>query len=533
VGDPALYELGRAIVRELGWVGPLELEFAKENGSGRFFLLEVNARFPAWVYLAPAAGQNLPLTAVRLALGEDVSSFAPCRRGVMFFRSADESALSVSGLGAFTTTGTLDLVETRDLVGKSDLAGKQNPAGARDPEGRGQGSGISGLRGTVAVTGLDASSRRESGFAVLRCLRALRAEGLRLLGIAYDPYAATAYRTDMVDEIHLLPHPAAGRGRFLASLVRLREEQGVEVLIPCHEADLPALSCMAISGAAPSGSDTSTTRYGAVLPGAALSGADTAALGISCLIPREETLEGVSRLRQPDLCERLDIPAPRTHIVRTEAEARIQAAALGYPVILKATREAGRFVAHSEEELRTGYPYLKGEEAPQVIVQEYVRGEGFSVTALATPEGRFLGGAVLKKIACSHTGFAWGGVTVSRGDLLEITRSIIENLRWTGPLEVEFIEEEETGRFVLLDLHPRFSPMVSFLPEAGINLPEALVRLALGEEEEAVANRIIDYKKGWTTFRYAEDIVSDMKCFSRFSIEKEIVYHGTAHCGAL
>lgn len=109
IADPDLYELGAKIIRDLEWVGPLELEFIKETSSGRYFLVEINSRFPAWIYLGTGAGQNLPLAAVELALGREVDPFPPCRPGAVFFRGSGESSLPVSVLGSFSMTGELDL----------------------------------------------------------------------------------------------------------------------------------------------------------------------------------------------------------------------------------------------------------------------------------------------------------------------------------------------------------------------------------------------------------------------------------------
>jgi diaminopimelate decarboxylase len=58
----------RKVVRDLNWTGGAELEMVHETG-GRFWLLECNPRFPAWVHGATIAGRNLPAIMVEGATG--------------------------------------------------------------------------------------------------------------------------------------------------------------------------------------------------------------------------------------------------------------------------------------------------------------------------------------------------------------------------------------------------------------------------------------------------------------------------------
>jgi predicted ATP-grasp superfamily ATP-dependent carboligase len=59
----ALVALGRDVVRRLGLKGIFKMDFKRHAVSGRFFLLEINARFNLWHYLGAKNGVNLPRTA--------------------------------------------------------------------------------------------------------------------------------------------------------------------------------------------------------------------------------------------------------------------------------------------------------------------------------------------------------------------------------------------------------------------------------------------------------------------------------------
>ncbi|MGD1846670.1 MAG: ATP-grasp domain-containing protein [Salibacteraceae bacterium] len=85
IDDPELMAFATDLIRKTRWKGPLELELIKDT-EGNFQVLEINPRFPAWVYLANGAGQNLPARLVEAALGKTPQSEADYAVGKMFIR---------------------------------------------------------------------------------------------------------------------------------------------------------------------------------------------------------------------------------------------------------------------------------------------------------------------------------------------------------------------------------------------------------------------------------------------------------------
>jgi len=107
VADPALTEFVRATMAALQWRGPCELEVMRANDDGACHLIEINPRFPAWVYLCVGAGRNLPWAAVQLALGRSVAPLAPPDPGVMFLRHSYDQICTLADYQALTTVGEL------------------------------------------------------------------------------------------------------------------------------------------------------------------------------------------------------------------------------------------------------------------------------------------------------------------------------------------------------------------------------------------------------------------------------------------
>lgn len=88
--DQALHDASAALIRAINWRGPLEVEVMRDP-HGHYQLIEINPRFPAWIYLSAGVGRNLPLTLIQLICGETPEEFPPPKPGVMFIRHAVEN----------------------------------------------------------------------------------------------------------------------------------------------------------------------------------------------------------------------------------------------------------------------------------------------------------------------------------------------------------------------------------------------------------------------------------------------------------
>ncbi len=92
IRDQALMDLTRTFMASTHWRGGCELELIRDH-SGVYHLIEINPRFPAWVYLSAAAGINLPALLVDLSCGKRVKPRVDYELGKLFVRiSLDQIA---------------------------------------------------------------------------------------------------------------------------------------------------------------------------------------------------------------------------------------------------------------------------------------------------------------------------------------------------------------------------------------------------------------------------------------------------------
>lgn len=102
--DEKLLEISRDIVEKSHWRGGCELEFIKTKKE-EYYLIEMNPRFPAWVYLANGCGQNHAEALVKMALGEEVKPFTRYKSGKMFIRYSYDMIVDISEFEKISTTG--------------------------------------------------------------------------------------------------------------------------------------------------------------------------------------------------------------------------------------------------------------------------------------------------------------------------------------------------------------------------------------------------------------------------------------------
>jgi carbamoyl-phosphate synthase large subunit len=104
--DEKLIELARKFITVTKWRGGCELEVMLTN-DGKPYIMEVNPRFPAWIYLTAAAGQNQPASLVRMALGEYVEPFTEYEVGKIFIRYAWDLITDISEFQKISGNGEL------------------------------------------------------------------------------------------------------------------------------------------------------------------------------------------------------------------------------------------------------------------------------------------------------------------------------------------------------------------------------------------------------------------------------------------
>lgn len=85
LSDEEMIRITKNLIAKTKWRGGMELEMIKTN-TNEYYMIEINPRIPAWVYLAVGAGQNIPEALVKLAMRKDIRPYESYQVGKMFIR---------------------------------------------------------------------------------------------------------------------------------------------------------------------------------------------------------------------------------------------------------------------------------------------------------------------------------------------------------------------------------------------------------------------------------------------------------------
>jgi carbamoyl-phosphate synthase large subunit len=303
----------------------------------------------------------------------------------------------------------------------------------------------------VAVTGLAAGENPAPGVAVARSLRAGGFRG-RVIGLTFDARHTGAH-TSHFDAVHVTPPPAAGAAGFLDALRDVIRKEDVRVVVPTLDPE--ALLCAA-----------------ARVP--------LARLGARTLLPGEVAIRRIAKTQLGALARRVGFEAPRTMVVTSTATLESALRELGLPLVLKGSFADSEIAASAADAVRA-FGKLGALWGLPLLAQELITGDELDLAVLYDRAGKRVGAVPMRKLGLTSRGKAWAGVTVEAPEFIRLADGLMRALRWSGAAELEVIRERTSGALYLIEVNPRFPAWIYLTTAAGVNLPWALVRIALGE----------------------------------------------------
>ncbi len=342
----------------------------------------------------------------------------------------------------------------------------------------------------VAVTGLNAIDSPGPGVPVIRALKDSKLFDVRIIGLSYESLEPGIYMHDIVDKTYQIPLPSAGKATLLERLKYINSIEKIDVIIPNFDAELFNFIKLA---------DTLKKD-----------------LKIKTFLPTLEQFEERHKSNLPEYGKKHKIKTPYSKLIFNVKEIPSLTSEFTYPVVVK-----GKFydasIAYSPEQVATYFNKLNAKWGLPIIIQEFVHGQEVNVTAIGDGKGNTIGAVPMRKQYITDKGKAWSGISIDDQNLLKMTRKLIKSTKWKGGMELEIIKTTE-GDYYLIEINPRFPAWVYLAVGCGQNHPEALVRLALGED-------VKPYKKydiGKLFVRYSWDMIVELDEFEKISTLGEL-----------
>jgi carbamoyl-phosphate synthase large subunit len=336
---------------------------------------------------------------------------------------------------------------------------------------------------TLGVTGLNAGESPAPGVGVLRSL----AEGrttrrARRVGLAYDALDAAIYSAGLADEVFMLPYPSSDAEAFRERLLEIHARVQLDVIIPTLDAELPVFIHLA---------------------------PELEKFGIRVVLPSVEQLELRSKARLPQLGLEAGIDVPATLTVGSLDQLAAAPETIPFPFFVKGAFY-GAALTWTPAEAASAFQKAAAEWGLPIIVQAAAFGEEFNVVAMGDGEGNLLGAVPMKKLVITDKGKGWAGVTIRDAALQKLAHDFVQHTRWRGPFELEVMRSKQ-GDLHLIEVNPRFPAWVHLATSAGINLPNAVVELALGRALEPQTS----YAVGKLFIRIAWDQLASITDFEQ------------------
>jgi carbamoyl-phosphate synthase large subunit len=341
----------------------------------------------------------------------------------------------------------------------------------------------------AAVTALNNIDSPGPGIPFVRGLRESKAFDSRIIGFSYEFLEPGIYMHDHIDKSYQIPYPSAGTDSLLARLEYIHSLENIDVLIPNFDAEL-----------------FSFIRLEERLR----------KMGIAMLLPTLEQFEERHKAVLSDYGKKYDIPVPYSRSILNYNDISLLSNDFSYPLLVKG-KYYDAYVAYNISEVQFYFNKLNAKWGLPVIIQQYIKGTEVNVAALGDGKGQTIGAVPMRKTYITDKGKAWAGITLDDKNLLSMTHTLIEATKWRGGMELEVIKTNN-DEYYLVEINPRLPAWLYLAVGAGQNLPEAMVKLALGMD-------VKPYKKydiGKLFIRYSYDLIVDLKEFMNISTHGEL-----------
>ena len=336
----------------------------------------------------------------------------------------------------------------------------------------------------VAVSGLNNTDNPAPGIPVIKSLNAEH----EIIGFSYDPNEPGNYM-DMTQKTYLMPYPSLGFEELKARLLHIKEQSGIDAIIPNLDAELPLY-----------------IKYQEEIE----------ALGIKLCLPSSENFELRNKNRLDGLCEDLKMTYPKTHEISSVADLqKIVADGSEFPLMIKGNYYKAYKAFNMESAIEYFYK-ISNEWGFPVLVQDVVSGDEINFVGVGDGEGTLAGGVAMKKLTTTEIGKVWSAVTIHNERLLEIAQDFVKLTKWKGPFELEVMANMNS--VYMIEINPRFPAWVYFATEIGVNLPLMVTQIMQGQTPTPNLN----YPQNKMYVRYTGEMVTDFSGFLKLLSSKEL-----------
>ncbi len=278
----------------------------------------------------------------------------------------------------------------------------------------------------IAVTGLNTASAPEAGFGVLQSLRGNR--NYRLIGLAYQALDTGLFQAGLMNKAFIVPSPGADRESFLRRIKQIKNESGLDIIIPTIEEE--------------------TNLFVDMEP-------EFRATGIATLLPARRSLREL----------------------KNEVNRQLE-------------RQEGISVKRDNSDPGALPPVLtKNPVSDQTALNSTSMSDLFAITIIADNKSKIVAIASVKKLLLSRFGGTWMALTVDNEAFISLAEEIVQKTAWQGALTIEITRNQQGEQFVS-GFRQSFPDWISLTSKAGANLPAIFIDVVSGKKLKGIARTV-------------------------------------------
>ena len=342
---------------------------------------------------------------------------------------------------------------------------------------------------TVGVTGLNNIDSPGPGIPVIRGLKESDYFEVRVIGLAYETLEPGIYMSDLVDKTYMIPYPSEGKEALYARIAQIQAIEHIDVIIPNFDAELYSFIRL----------EPELKR-----------------IGISTFLPTLTQFEERHKANLPEYGKKYTVNVPKSIEVTNPSQFEKAVKELKLPLVVKG-KYYDAYIAHEESQIEGYFNKLSAKWGLPIILQQFIKGTEVNVIALGDGTGQTIAAVPMRKQYITDKGKAWGGITLADDAMLNLTKSIMTQTKWRGGMELELVRDAN-GKLFLIEINPRIPAWVYLAVGAGQNIPEALVKLALGIDVAPYQH----YDVGKMFIRYSYDMIVGIDKFEQLTMTGEL-----------
>lgn len=342
---------------------------------------------------------------------------------------------------------------------------------------------------TIALSGLNNIDSPGPGIPVIRGLRDSDSIEARIIGLVYDNLEPGPYMHDLVDKSYKVPYPSDGVEPFLERIQYIHQREKIDVLIPNFDSELFTFM-----------KSESILRD----------------MGIHTFLPTLKQFEERHKSNLPEYGKKYGVKVPHSEAITSMEDFRKISYKFEFPVVVKG-KFYEAYIVNDIEQVAFYFNKIAAKWGLPIVIQQFVHGTEVNVIALGDGEGNTIGAVPMRKTYITDKGKAWGGITLEDPTMMDLTHKIISQTKWRGGMELELIRTKNDELY-MIEINPRLPAWVYLAVAAGENLPEALVKLAMGIPVEPFSK----YDVGKMFIRYSFDLICDLNEFEKLSTKGEL-----------